>query len=51
MGYIEAMIGLGLIVGPVFGSILFTVGGFSFTFITFGVIFFLISVLIKKFLP
>ena len=51
MGYTEAMIGFGLIVGPVFGSVLFSLGGFSFTFMTFGIIFLVIAILIKNILP
>jgi MFS family permease len=32
VGYIEAMTGIGLIMGPLIGSLLFSYGGYSFTF-------------------
>lgn len=48
MGYLEAATGFGLIVGPVIGSILFSIGGFSFTFISFGLLFLVISAMVNR---
>jgi predicted MFS family arabinose efflux permease len=36
IGYIEAVMGLGLILGPIIGSILYATFGFSKTFFIYG---------------
>ena len=51
VGYMEASMGIGLIIGPVIGSLLYSVGGFSFTFSIFGVIFMFITLMLKKIIP
>mmetsp|Transcript_44521 Transcript_44521/g.32625 ORF Transcript_44521/g.32625 Transcript_44521/m.32625 type:complete len:97 (+) Transcript_44521:329-619(+) len=50
IGYIEAVTGLGAICGPMIGSLLFTVGGFSFAYFSFGMTFLFFSVVVKKIL-
>ena len=39
IGYIEAITGVGLIIGPLIGSLLYSLGGYNFTFFSFGSIF------------
>ena len=51
VGYIEAVTGIGLIMGPIVGSILYSLGGFSFTFYVFGTIFLAASFYIYKIFP
>lgn len=51
IGYIEAVTGIGLILGPIFGSVLYSLGGFTFTFFTFGSIFIVSSFFIYKIFP
>lgn len=51
IGYIEAVTGIGLIMGPILGSILYSIGGYSFTFYAFGSIFVIASLFIKKVFP
>ena len=41
MGYIEAVTGIGLILGPLFGSVLYSIGGYNFIFYSFGFMFIL----------
>jgi MFS family permease len=36
VGYIEAVTGVGLILGPLIGSFLYAVGGYKFIFLSFG---------------
>ena len=43
VGYIEAVTGVGLILGPLIGSILFSVGGYIFIFYSFGSLFIISS--------
>jgi len=39
MGYIEAVTGIGLILGPLIGSALYSIGGYNFIFYSFGLMF------------
>ena len=39
VGYIEAVTGIGLILGPLLGSLLYAIGGYRFIFFSFGSIF------------
>mmetsp|Transcript_16097 Transcript_16097/g.27193 ORF Transcript_16097/g.27193 Transcript_16097/m.27193 type:complete len:167 (+) Transcript_16097:490-990(+) len=47
VGYIEAVTGVGLILGPLIGSALFSIGGFKFIFYSFGSLFVIFSFFIK----
>lgn len=51
VGAIEALTGVGLILGPILGSTLYAYGGFSFTFYVFGGIFLLTSFFIYLIFP
>jgi MFS family permease len=51
IGYIEAITGIGLIAGPIIGSFLYAFGGYAFTFLFFGTIFFIVSPFIFKLFP
>jgi MFS family permease len=51
VGYLEAMTGVGMIMGPLIGSVLFTLGGFQFTFDVFGVFFICTTPFIKLIFP
>eukprot|EP00347_Sterkiella_histriomuscorum_P019495 403341410 len=51
VGYIEAVTGIGLILGPIIGSVLYTMGGFTFTFFTFGSVFIVTTFYINKIFP
>ena len=51
VGFIEAMTGIGLILGPLIGSILYSAGGYEFTFFVFGGIFLVASIFIKLIFP
>ena len=48
IGYIEAVTGVGLIIGPLVGSALYSIGGYRFAFCVYGAIFFFCSTLIKS---
>lgn len=48
VGYIEAVTGVGLILGPLIGSFLYAVGGYKFIFLSFGSLFILSSFFIKN---
>lgn len=48
IGYIEAVTGVGLIIGPLIGSALYAIGGYRFAFCVYGGVFFLCSTLIKS---
>jgi MFS family permease len=39
IGYIEAVTGVGLIMGPLIGSSLYALGGYQFIFFSFGTLF------------
>ena len=47
VGYIEAVTGVGLILGPLFGSFLYALGGYVFIFYSFGTLFMISSFFIK----
>lgn len=51
IGYIEAVTGIGLILGPLLGSILYALGGYSFAFFFFGALFMIFSLFIRRMLP
>ena len=52
MGYLEAVTGIGLILGPLIGTALYSIGGYAFTFYAFStffvVFFFFIGCLFPK---
>jgi MFS family permease len=43
IGYIEAVTGIGFILGPLLGSLLFYIGGYRFIFFSVGTLFILMS--------
>jgi len=47
VGYIEAVTGVGLILGPLIGSGLYALGGYRFIFFSFGGLFVVASFFIK----
>jgi len=47
VGYIEAVTGVGLILGPLIGSALYSIGGYLFIFYSFGSLFVVFSLFIK----
>ena len=47
VGYIEAVTGIGLILGPLIGSFLYAIGGYKFIFYSFGTFFMFSSLFIK----
>ena len=47
VGYVEAMTGLGLIVGPIIGSTLYSFFGYSYTFFIYGAFLVFLAALIK----
>jgi len=51
IGYIEAVTGIGLIMGPIIGSVLYSIGGYTFIFYSFGGIFIVFSFFIKTIFP
>ena len=51
VGYIEAVTGVGLIMGPLIGSFLFAIGGYKFIFYSFGFLFLISSFFIKAIFP
>ena len=51
IGYIEAVTGIGLIMGPIIGSVLYSIGGYTFIFYSFGGIFIVLSFFIKTIFP
>ena len=48
IGYLEAVTGVGLIMGPLIGSALFAIGGYLFIFYAFGTIFIVFSFFISS---
>lgn len=40
IGYIEAANGIGLLFGPLLGAVLYGIGGYTFPFFTFSVLYF-----------
>lgn len=51
VGYLEAVTGIGLILGPIFGSILYSLAGIQFTFYIFGGLFLFTSLFISFIFP
>jgi MFS family permease len=51
IGYVEASLGLGCSVGPIFGSILYEIGGFQLPFYFFGLIYIIMVPFVYKCLP
>jgi MFS family permease len=51
VGYIEAVTGVGLIMGPLIGSFLYALGGYKFIFYAFGLLFLVSSFFIKAIFP
>jgi len=47
VGYIEAVTGVGLILGPLIGSFLYSLGGYRFIFFSFGTLFVFASFFVK----
>lgn len=47
VGYIEAVTGVGLILGPLIGSGLYSIGGYKFIFFSFGSLFIVFSSFVK----
>ncbi len=47
IGYIEAAVGIGCVLGPISGSLLYAIGGYRFIFWSFGVFFIFGSLAIK----
>ena len=47
VGWVEAMTGLGLIVGPIIGSTLYSFFGYSYTFFIYGAFLVILALLIK----
>ena len=47
IGYIEAVTGIGLIMGPIIGSGLYAFGGYQFIFFSFGSLFIIGSQFVK----
>ena len=51
IAYIEAASGIGCMCGPAIGSALFSLGGYSFIFYSFGSIFIFLTFFIKIIFP
>lgn len=51
IGYMEAVTGIGLILGPLIGSALYALGGYVFIFYSFGLLFIISSMFIKLVFP
>lgn len=51
IAYVEAVAGIGCIIGPLFASALYSIGGYSFIFYSFGGTFILLSFFIKIIFP
>jgi len=51
IGYIEAVTGIGLIMGPIIGSLLYLIGGYNFSFFAFGALFMIVSPFIMRIFP
>ena len=46
IGYIEAFTGIGTIIGPLLGMVLYSIGGYEFIFYSFGSIFSIMSIFV-----
>ena len=51
VGYIEAVTGIGLILGPLIGSFLYSLGGYRFIFFSFGSLFVFLSFFVNAIFP
>jgi MFS family permease len=51
VGFIEAVTGVGLIMGPLIGSFLYAIGGYRFIFYSFGLLFVISSFFVKSIFP
>lgn len=51
VGYIEAVTGIGLILGPLIGSFLYSLGGYRFIFFSFGGLFVFLSFFVNAIFP
>ena len=51
IGMLEAAAGLGMMVGPLFGTFLFSLGGYNFMYYSFGTIFYILAVAMYFYLP
>ena len=51
IGLIEAVTGIGLIMGPLLGSVLYSIGGYTFIFYTMGGLFLFLSFFVKIMFP
>jgi len=51
VGYIEAITGIGLIIGPLLGSTMYSLGGYDFTFYSFGGLFISVALFVGKIFP
>lgn len=51
IGLMEMCSGIGLTIAPLLGTLLYDVGGFKFPFLVFGVLFFLLAVLVRFVIP
>ena len=51
VGYIEAVTGICLIMGPLIGSVLYSIGGYRFIFFSFGGLFVVLSGFVNFIFP
>jgi len=51
IGMLEAAAGFGMMVGPLFGTFLFELGGYNFMYYSFGTIFYILAGVMFFFLP
>lgn len=51
IGMLEAAAGLGMMVGPLFGTFLFSLGGYNFMYYSYGTIFYILAVAMYFYLP
>ena len=51
IGYIEAVTGVGLCFGPLIGSFLFSIGGYDFVFLSYGIFLLVCSLFVNNVFP
>lgn len=51
MGYLETSVGIGLVIGPVLGSLMYSWLGYKGPFLLYGLIFLIFTIFLKKILP
>ena len=51
IGLLEAAAGLGMMLGPLLGTLLFAIGGYNFMFYSFGSFFLILAALLHFLLP